>query len=145
MKITMLKFHGGQLSPANEMAAEALEKFKNGEQYEIDIKLTRNPKFHAKVFAFFKFCFEHWVSDKEFMAEKGQFDCFRQNLTVLAGYYDTFHTISGDTRIVAKSLAYASMSPEDFEACYKALIAAAMRTIFKDCGPDVENRLISFF
>ena len=36
----MLKFHGGQLSPANEEAAEALEKFKNGEQYEVEIKLT---------------------------------------------------------------------------------------------------------
>ena len=145
MKITMLKFHGGQLSPANEEAAEALEKFKNGEQYEVEIKLTRNPQFHAKCFAFFKFCFDHWVSDKEFMAEKGQFECFRQNLTVLAGYYDSYHTINGDTRIVAKSLAYASMTPEDFEACYKALIAAAIRTIFKDCGPEVEQRLIGFF
>ena len=145
MKITMLKFHGGQLSPANEEAAEALERFKNGEQYQVEIKLTRNPQFHAKVFAFFNFCFEHWVSDKEFMDDKGQRDCFRKNLTVIAGYYDSYHTIKGDTRIEAKSLAYASMSPEDFEACYKALIAAAVRTIFQGCGPDVEQRLIGFF
>ncbi len=145
MKITMLKFHGGQLSPANEMAAEALEKFRNGEQYQVEIKLTRNPQFHAKVFAFFNFCFEHWVSDKQFMSDSDQRDCFRKNLTVIAGFYDTYHTIAGDTRIEAKSLAYASMTPEDFEACYKALIAAAIRTIFKDCGPEVEQRLIGFF
>ena len=145
VKIVVIKHWGGMLSPANEEAAEALERFKNGEQYQIDIKLTRNPQFHAKVFAFFNFCFEHWVSDKEFMSDAGQRECFRKNLTVVAGYYDTYHTIKGDTRIEAKSLAYASMTQEDFEACYKALIAAAIHTIFKDCGPEVEQRLIGFF
>jgi len=145
VKLDMLKFHGGQLSPASEYAAERLEKFKNGEQYEIEIKLTRNPQFHAKVFAFFKFCFEHWRSDREFMDERGQFDVFRNNLTVLAGYYDTYYNIKGEPRIEAKSLSFANMDQEDFESCYQALIAAAMRTIFIDCGPDVEERLISFF
>ena len=145
VKITMLKFHGGQLSPANEEAATALERFKNSEQYEIEIKLTRNPQFHAKVFKFFQFCFEHWKSDREFMNEAGQFDVFRKNLTVLAGYYDTYYTIKGDARIEAKSLAFSSMAQDEFEGCYQALIAAAMRTIFNGCGHDVENKLIGFF
>ena len=145
VKILMLKHWGGMLSPASEEAATSLERFKSDEQYEIEIKLTRNPQFHAKVFAFFNFCFEHWVSDKEYMSDKGQRDCFRRNLTVIAGYYDTYHTIKGETRIEAKSLSYASMTPEDFEECYKALIAAAIRTIFQGCGSEVEQRLISFF
>ena len=145
MKISVIKHWGGMLSPASEEAAASLERFKSNEQYEVDIKLTRNPQFHAKVFAFFSFCFEHWVSDKEYMSDKGQRDCFRRNLTVIAGYYDTYHTIKGETRIEAKSLSYASMTPEDFEECYKALIAAAIRTIFQGCGSEVEQRLISFF
>ena len=145
MKIAMLKFHGGQLSPANEEAAEALEKFKNGEQYVIDIKLSKNPAFRRKVFAFFEFCFAHWSSDREFMDNKSQFKVFRKNLTVIAGFYDTFHTIAGEVRIEAKSLACENMEPDEFEACYKALIAAAIRTIFKGCGPEVENQLIGFF
>ena len=145
MKIDMLKFHGGQLSPANEAAAIALERFKNDEQYEIEIKLTRNPQFHRKVFQFFKFCFEHWRSDREFMNEAGQLDVFRKNLTVLAGYYDTYYTIKGEARIEAKSLAFSSMSQEEFEGAYQALIAAAMRTIFPGCGVEVENQLIGFF
>jgi len=145
MKITMLKFHGGQLSPANEEAATALERFKNSEQYEIEIKLVQNPQFRRKVFAFLEFCFEHWSSDMEFANRAKQFTIFRKNLTAIAGYYDTFYTISGDTRIEAQSLAYGNMSPEEFEGCYQALIAAAMRTIFKGCGVDVENQLIGFF
>lgn len=145
MKIDMLKFQGGQLSPANEIAADALERFKNYEQYEIEIKLTRNPQFHAKVFKFFQFCFAHWKSDREFMNEAGQFDVFRKNLTVLAGYYTSHYTINDGTRIEAKSLSFSSMEQDEFEACYQALIAAAMRNIFKGCGPDVENQLIGFF
>ena len=145
MKIDMLKFHGGQLSPASEIAATTLEKFKNGEQYEIEIKLTRNPQFHAKVFKFFQFCFAHWKSDREFMNEAGQFEVFRKHLTVIAGYYDTYWTLKGETRIEARSLSFSNMNQEEFEGCYQALIAAAMRSIFKGCGANVENQLIGFF
>jgi len=109
------------------------------------ISSARNPQFHKKVFAFFKFCFDHWASDRELMNEAGQFDVFRKHLTVLAGYYDSFHGIKGDVRIEAKSLSYASMNPEDFKNCYTALINAAVRHIFVGCGDDVEQKLMSFF
>lgn len=109
------------------------------------VKSARNPKFHSKVFVFFKFCFDHWASDREFMNEAGQFDVFRKHLTVLAGYYDSFHGISGDVRIEAKSLSYASMSPEEFKNCYTALINAAVRNIFAGCGDEIEQKLMGFF
>jgi len=106
---------------------------------------SRNPQFHAKVFVFLKFCFDHWASDRQFMDEAGQFDVFRRNLTVLAGFYDSYHTISGEVRIEAKSLSYARMNEEEFKQCYTALINAAVRTIFKGCGKSIEDKLISFF
>lgn len=145
MKIQMTKHYGGALAPYDEMEAEKLSKFKSNELYEIDIKRTRNPQFHRKVFSFFKFCFEYWRGDREFMDESGQFDVFRSELTVNAGYYDAYYKFDGSVRIEAKSLSYSSMSPEDFEKCYLALTNAAMKHIFKGCDENTYQQLLSFF
>jgi hypothetical protein len=145
MKIEMVKHHGGLLSPANDIEQEKLSRFKTGELYTVEIKQTRNPAFHRKVFAFFGFCFEYWVSDRENLSAAKQFDVFRQHLTVLAGFYDTFYGIDGRVRVEAKSLSYGSMSQSEFEECYHALINAAMKNVF--CGDDRETyeKLCRFF
>jgi len=145
MKVNMVKTAGGNLWPVGDMDAEKLTKFKTGEEYEIDIKLTRNPKFHRKVFAFFNFCFEFWKGDNEFQSEAKQFDVFRNHLTVLAGFYDTFYNINGDVRIEAKSLSYGSMKQQEFEELYNALINAAIKNIFMNADKSIENKLVGFF
>ena len=144
MKYTMIKHPGGSFSPIDDMEAEALSNLPNA-SYEVEIKRSRNPAFHGKMFAFLGFCFAHWKSDREFMDEKGQFDVFRKNLTVLAGFYNEYYTIGDTVRIEAKSLSYSNMDQAEFEQCYNALISVAIRKIFIGCGPEIENRLLSFF
>lgn len=143
----MLKQPGGILSPADEMTAEALTKLKTGELYEIEIKRQRNPAFHRKQFAFFKFCFEHWKASQavEFMDEAAQFDRFRRQLTVLAGYRIEVYNIDGSLRLEAQSIAFANMEQEEFEQFAVAVQNAAMRTLFKDADEQTIQRLYSFF
>jgi hypothetical protein len=145
VKIDFIKQPGGTLTPASDMELEKMGRFKTGGQYEVEIKMVRNPLFHRKVFAFFQFCFHHWKCDREFLSETKQFDVFRSHLTVLAGYYDEFYGIKGDVRIEAKSLSFSSMSQEDFEECYNALIQAAMKHIFIESDENTYNQLLSFF
>ena len=149
MQLEMLKMAGGMLAPLDDMQAEALMKFKTGEQYQVEIKQTRNPAFHRKVFAFFKFCFDHWAADKtkwEHFDERKQFDTFRKHLTVLAGFYESTYNIKGDLRIEAQSLSYGNMEQAEFESCYKALINAAIKHIFKNTKDEnVINQLYAFF
>ena len=147
MIINMIKQPGGALTPASDRDSEALSKFKTGEMYPVELKRSRNPSFHRKVFTFFQFCFEHWkgTAQVEFMNEAAQFDVFRKNLTVLAGYYDSFYTITGEVRIEARSLNFGSMSQEEFEAFYIAVTGVAMRKIFKTADANTYNRLIGFF
>jgi Protein of unknown function (DUF1367) len=145
MKIEMIKLAGGVLVPASDMELEKLHKFKTNEQYAVEIKRTRSPKFHRKVFSFFHFCFEHWKCDREFPSESRQFDTFRNHLTVIAGYYDELVNIHGEIRIEAKSLSYSSMSQEEFEELYNSLILAAMRNIFHTSDEETYSRLMSFF
>ena len=120
-------------------------RFKTGEQYEIEIKLTRNAAFHGKVFAFFNFCFTHWRGDNEFQCEQKQFEVFRDHLTVLSGFYDSYSGIDGRVRVEAKSISFARMSQEEFELLYNALITAALKHI--DWGKDENaiNQLYNFF
>jgi hypothetical protein len=145
MKVNMLKLPGGNLQPLDDLDSDKMIKFKTGEAYEVDVKLTRNPRFHSKVFAFFNFCFAHWKGNNEFQDEQGQFDVFRKNLTCLAGYYDSYYNIKGELRIEAKSLSYGNMSQEEFEQCYNALIKAALSNLFKGCDQSIENQLMEFF
>lgn len=142
MKIEMIKAPGGSFHPVSEEEADRLKRFKNGEQYQVEIKLTRNPAFHRKTFAFFNFCFEHWCAERagmEFMNREAQFNTFRNHLTVLAGYYDQSYGIDGRIRIEAKSLAFANMDQEQFEMCYNALINASIKHVFG--GTEDENVL----
>lgn len=149
LRIQMIKMADCSLLPLDEREKEALKSLKTGEQYEIEIIRTRNPAFHRKVFAFFNFCFEHWAADKTewaFFDERKQFDTFRKNLTVLAGYKEVSYTIDGRVRVEAQSLSYGNMDQAEFELCYSALINAALKHIFGNTRDEqIINRLYSFF
>lgn len=145
MKILFVKQPGGTLTPAGDMESEKMTRFRTGQMYEVEMKLTRNPKFHSKMFSFFQFCFAHWGGGREFVSESKQFDTFRKDLTILAGFFEESYNIHGDVRIEAKSLAYANMPPEEFAECYGALITAAIKHIFQEADDAIYDRLMGFF
>jgi len=149
MKHLFIKQAGGVLVPASDDEAEKMLRYKTGEPCEVEIKLWRNPQFHRKVFAFFGFCFEHWSGDQaglENMDEASQFDRFRKDLTILAGYFEQTVRLNGEFRTEAKSLAYGNMEQDEFEKVYNALIKAALKHIFgKTTDQNTINRLYAFF
>lgn len=149
MQIEMVKNAGGVFCPAFEHDLPRLTKFKNGEIYTAEIKLTRNPAFHRKAFAFFNFCFAHWSAERaglEHMDESTQFDRFRKDLTILAGFYEQTVRLNGDIRTEAKSLAYANMESDEFERCYSSLINAAIKHVFAGTKDEnILNQLRNFF
>lgn len=149
LNLQMIKLADCSLVPLDDREREALKSLKTGEQYEVEIKRTRNPAFHRKVFAFFNFCFEHWSVDKTewaFFDERKQFETFRKNLTVLAGFKEVTYTIDGRVRVEAQSLSYGNMDQSEFEQCYSALINAALKHIFEHSKDEqVINRLYGFF
>jgi len=147
MKVDFIKQPGGVLIPSSEIDVEKMTKFKTGEYYPVDIKLCRNPQFHRKVMAFFTFCMEYWAGEQvmEFGSHSAQFDRFRYDLTILAGYYIQTTRIDGSVRLEAKSIAFGNMEEEEFRELYTALINAASKHIFKDPSESIYNQLLSFF
>ena len=146
MKLNILKQPGGVLSPADDIAAEYLTKLKTGEVYPVEIKRSRNPHHHKKVFAFFQFAFNYWRGECEFQEEAAQFDSFRKQLTIQAGYYNQVWTLDGQGfTLEAKSLSYGNMSQTEFEEFAVAMQNAAMATIFQGANERVIQELMSFF
>ena len=146
MKLNMLKQPGGVLSPADDIAAEYLTKLKTGEVYPVEVKRSRNPQFHSKVFAFFQFAFNYWRGECEFQEEAAQFDSFRKQLTVQAGYYNQVWKLDGlGFTLEAKSLSYGNMDQTEFEEFSVAMQNAAMRTIFQGADDSVIQELMGFF
>ena len=145
MKLNFIKQAGGVLIPASDLEADKLNRFKTGETYEIDIKLTRNGAFHGKVFAFFTFCFNYWAGPNEFQCQHKQFDSFREDLTILAGFYVETYNLDGSIKLKAQSISYASMDQGEFEMLYNALISAAIKNILPNADQTTIDRLYSFF
>lgn len=139
----LIKQPGGIFIPANDIEAERLSRLKTGLTFKVDIKQSRNQKFHGKVFAFFTFCYEHYFNEG-ICGNVEQFDWFRKELVKAAGFYIEIKTRKGIIK-EAKSLSYEKMSQEEFENCYKALIKVAMLTVFKGCDDSMYDRLYSFF
>ena len=151
MKVMLVKQPGGVLTPASDIEADRLTRLKNGITYEVDLKAgeKRNRGFHGKVFAFMTWCFQYWSAentDAKFCTEQAQFDYFRKSLTKLAGYYDFVTDLQGNTMIEVRSLAYDSMSQEEFESFFNAIINAAIQHVFANTTDEnTLNKLRSFF
>ena len=150
MKVMFVKNAGGLLSPANEMEAERLKRIPNGSMHEIDIKGSqkRSNSFHGKVFSFMNYCFQYWNAHNtqfQYQCEKAQFDSFRKQLTIQAGYFDWCVDLRGQPVMQARSLSFDSMDQETFEQFNIAIQNAAMATLFDANDTQAIKKLESFF
>jgi hypothetical protein len=143
MKINMIKNAGGTLAPADEEAAEQMLKISNGSFNIIDVKLNQNYQLHKKIFAFFKFCAQYYYGDID--VTKDQVDLTRRKITMSAGYVKQIFLPDGVRfELTPLSIKYEKLTPEDRQDFYNKIINAALKNVFGNCGPDVENQLMSF-
>ena len=94
----------------------------------------------------FSVAFNYWRGDCEFQEESAQFDSFRKQLTVQAGYYNQVWTLDGQGfTLEAKSLSFGNMNQTEFEEFSVAMQNAAMKTIFQGANERVIQELMDFF
>lgn len=137
------------LFPCSDWDIDEISEIADESVFDIELKTKRNYEFHRKVFAFMRYCFDHWdesLTKHKHKKPSVQFHEFRSELTILSGYYDEVYSINGSVKLVARSISYSKMAEEDIQAFYSALINAALEHIFKGCNDDnITNRLMSFF
>lgn len=147
MEILMLKTQIG-LVPADDAATEWLRKKKTGATILVEAKEPRNGAFHRKWFALVKLAYDYWADSVQTIEYKGErvlpdFDRFRKDVTILAGFYTTVANIKGEVRIEPMSLKWASMTEETFGKLYEATIRVMLAKVFngKICPKWTEEEL----
>jgi len=119
--------------PADIPTEEWIKKVKHGEVIAADFRKVRNPAFLRKYFALLNVGYDNWspgeVDSKYGIPEKN-FDQFRKDVTILAGYYHTVIRLNGEVRIEAKSISFAKMEEEEFEKLYNQTIDVLLRHVY---------------
>ena len=113
MKI-MLQKQFDTLRPVGEIDREAIRSLRNGGMFMAEIKRTRNPRHHRKLFALLNIVLqnqEHYKSTDHLLGA----------CKLATGHVDMVRTKRGDVAI-PKSIAFHAMGQDEFEKFYDAAI-----------------------
>lgn len=135
--------HGGVAVavPADELSKRRLEKIGDGEMIRAEYIKPQNLKFHRKLMALFRAAFNLWTPEptghgKDHRTARKSFDGFREEVTVLAGYYETEWKIDGTFRLKAKSLKFSKMEAEERERLYSDVLDVVLQTVLSGYTED---------
>lgn len=97
-----------------------------GELAAIEMKVPRNSRFHRKFFVLLTVGFDAWEPSRKHKTYKGmavakQFEQFREDVTILAGWYEQTFGLDGRMKVRAKSISFANMEQDEFELLYSAV------------------------
>ena len=132
MKVNLFKTFSG-LIPADEDSEKWYKKIGNGNMVHGNFKTNRNPIFHRKYFALLKIGYDNWhpgeINSKYGSPEKN-FERFRKDIAIMAGYYDLVIRLDGTSRPQPKSISFSSMEQEEFEKLYSKTIDIFLKHIY---------------
>jgi hypothetical protein len=144
-ELVLIKTASGALVPANPQAGEYIAKLKMGAGIKARVTKHNSIAFHRKLFALLNIAFDAWEpGEKKYKGRKihKNFDQFRNDLTVLAGFYDTTITLKGEVRLTAKSLSFEKMAQQEREKLYCAVIDVVLAKILTDYTRDDLDRVV---
>lgn len=145
----LVRTPSGALAPADDEARELISRLKVGAPVRAKLVQARNLKFHKKMFSLFKLAFDCWETDdtQEYKGQRVEkdFNRFRKDITVLAGFYKATYNVRGEVRLEAESLSFASMSEDRFSQVYKAVLNVVWKRVLQQAGykseADVERTI----
>jgi len=145
MKVYLTKTQLG-LAPADPNTTEWFNKLKSGTVVKGEFKKVRNYRFLRKYFALLNIAFENWepgeINSKYGVPEKN-FDRFRDDLTILAGFYEITIRLDGSTRPEPKSISFAKMDEEEFTILYNRTIDVLIKYVYKQkIDPNRLNEIV---
>ena len=119
------------LVAASDHDAELLKHIKIGQPTRVKFTRVRNYEFHKKYFALLDLAFDYWEPDPGNQVGEKNKDQFREDIIILAGFYDQWIRLDGSTRVVAKSIAFHNMSEDEFEGLFKKTIDVVIKHVLK--------------
>lgn len=123
------------LVPACEEASQWLAKKKLGATILVEPREMRNAAFFRKWWALVKLGYDYWSENAATIEYRGRpvlpdFDRFRKDVTISAGFYTPVVNLKGEVRIEPESLKWGSMKEERFSQLYEATVQVLLQRVF---------------
>jgi len=140
MDINLMKTYSGWV-PADPPTEEWSNKQKLGNIIHAKAATYRNLAFHRKLFALLNMAFDLWEPGEissDYGTPQKNFDRFRKDIIILAGYYKTVIRLDGSVRVEADSISFSKMDAETFESLYSNVIDVLIKKVsaMKDMTPE---------
>lgn len=142
MELTLLRTAIGLVvHPDDRDGQEFLRKVKPGTVMAGDIRQRRNIKFHRKFMALCRVAYDYWeetMPQQDYKGEqvKPEFERFRHDLTILAGFYEAVFAIDGSVKLKSKSISFASMDEEEFGRVYNKVLDTVLGKIMRNVSKE---------
>lgn len=135
----LIRTASGAFVPATEEDADLAKRFKVGSVSRVELKLMRNAAFHRKFFALLKVAYDIWEETLPAQQYHGRdvlpnFDRFRRDVTIMAGFFRPVWNARGELRVEAESISFSSMTEERFEELYSKTIDVILQKILPNRG-----------
>ena len=130
--------------PDTDRDWDAAKRFKLGAVVKAEITNPRNVRFFRKWWALVQVGYEMWEEtgvSAEYKGEKvlPNFDRFRRDVTILAGYGHPVVNLRGEVRVEADSISFGKMDEDTFENLYSATLTAIVHKVLR--GRISEDRM----
>ena len=137
----LVKVGDGLLAPApgDEYTRQMVSGLKSGDVAHGNFIKARNPKFHRRFFAMLGVGFDAWEPGERISRHgiaKKQFEQFREDVTILAGFYELSLRLDGSTRISAKSISFGAMNDLEFQRVYSAVADVILEKVLTNYTRD---------
>ena len=138
-ELLLAKTPNGALAPVDAPSAEYIGKMRLGAGLRGEFKRARDVQKHRRIWALFNFAFDQWDApalEYNSLPVAKSLDRFRRDIIILSGYYEAVTNLRGEVRLEAKSIAFANMGQDDFDALYRAVLNVVWDRILKAKGYD---------
>lgn len=154
VKAMFERVRGNLLRPVDPAAERLVESLKMGQGVVLEAKRSANVRFHRKLFALMNLAFELWeppAREVRGQAVSKNFETFRKDLVVLAGFYDAHYSPDGSVRFEPHSLSFKACEEDKRQQVYKGILGVVWERILRHAhfgSPDevdaVVNQLLAF-
>ena len=143
-----LKKRENGLFPIDDEGIEFMRKLKNGDCFECSVVRKRNYAFHKKLFSLLNYAFENWDHEPVFFkgaVVEDNFEVFRENVLIMAGYGFPVVNLKSEVRYIAKSISFANMDQDTFDTMYSAVIDSILRNVLESHSEqDLINGVLNY-
>ena len=138
---------GHALVPSHRQDEEEIEKLPKDQPLRVKVTRMRNVDHHRKYFALLNHAFDCWSPQLAGKYPYGtvpekNFERFRGDLIILAGFYQQFYRVDGSLRIEPKSISFGSMAQDEFEDLYTKTINVIVKHVLTQYTGDMLREIV---